>query len=209
VAKAKGEANKPAGARARPRKAKAAAEAAVAAAIATAHDQAPEAPPAPPEALQAAPRTRGGQDTYTEAIAEEICDRLANGEFLRVICRDDHMPAWRTVYAWIEARPDFDARIARARAVGFDAIAEDSIVMLDEKPGMVGTMFGDKVDSGHVAWQKNRADQRLKMLAKWSPTKFGDAVNVKHSGAVGVAQVEMEADQAVRVAQAILDGMKG
>ena len=34
------------------------------------------------------------------------------------------MPAWRTVYDWIRAHPDFATRIAHARELGFDAIAD-------------------------------------------------------------------------------------
>jgi len=118
----------------------------------------------------------GRHSTYTEEIADEICDRLAEGETLRQICRDERMPAWRTVYDWKEANPEFAARFARAREIGFDAIAEDSLSLLEEKPERTGTQFGDKVDPGYVAWQKNRAEQRLKLLAKWSPKKYGDKV---------------------------------
>ena len=118
----------------------------------------------------------GRHSTYTEEIADEICRRLANGEFLRVICREEGMPHWNTVHDWKQANPEFAGRIARAREVGFDAIAEDSMVLLEEKPERTGTQFGDKVDPGHVAWQKNRAEQRLKLLAKWSPKKYGEKV---------------------------------
>lgn len=120
----------------------------------------------------------GRQTTYTEEIAEEICRRLANGEFLRVICREEGMPSWRTVYDWKDECPDFAARFARARAIGLDAIAEDSLVILEEKPERVATAFGDKVDSGYVAWQKNRAEQRLKILAKWDPKRYGEKLAI-------------------------------
>ena len=118
----------------------------------------------------------GRHSTYTEEIADEICRRLANGEFLRVICREEGMPHWNTVHDWKQANPEFAGRIAHAREIGFDAIAEDSMVLLEEKPERTGTQFGDKVDPGYVAWQKNRAEQRLKLLAKWSPKKYGEKV---------------------------------
>lgn len=118
----------------------------------------------------------GRHSTYSEEIADEICRRLANGEFLRVICREEGMPHWNTVYDWKDENPEFAGRIARAREIGFDAIAEDSMVLLEEKPERTGTQFGDKVDPGYVAWQKNRAEQRLKLLAKWAPKKYGEKV---------------------------------
>lgn len=145
---------------------------------------------------------------YSEAIEAEILERLGNGEFLRVICRDPHMPAWTTVYGWMNRDQGFRERIAQARVAGFDAIAEDSLVMLDEKPARHSTAFGDKIDPAHVAWTKQRAEQRLKLLEKWAPTVYGQQVNVKHSGEVK-AVLEMDADHAARVAQTVLAGLKG
>lgn len=120
----------------------------------------------------------GRRSTYSEEIADEICRRLANGEFLRVICREEGMPHWNTVHDWKQANAEFAGRIARAREVGFDAIAEDSMALLEEKPERTSTQFGDKVDSGYVAWQKNRAEQRLKLLAKWDPKRYGDKLAI-------------------------------
>jgi hypothetical protein len=130
----------------------------------------------------------GAQTTYTEEKAAEIVERISTGETLRAICRDDHMPAWRTVYDWIESNKSFAAAIARARELGFDAIAEETIEMLDEAPERCETQFGNKVDPGHVQWQKNRAEQRLKLLAKWSPKKYGDKIEIAGSLEVGVAE---------------------
>lgn len=120
----------------------------------------------------------GRQTTYSEEIADEICRRLANGEFLRVICREEGMPHWNTVHDWKQANPEFAGRFARARAIGLDAIAEDSLVILEEAPERVATAFGHKVDPGHVAWQKNRAEQRLKILAKWDPKRYGEKLAI-------------------------------
>lgn len=127
--------------------------------------------------------------TFTQKIADEICERLSNGENLRAICRDSHMPAWRTIYDWMGEFPDFNAAIARAREVGADAIAESIIEILDEPPERTATEHGDKVDAGYVAWQKNRAEQRLKLLAKWQPKKYGERVNLDHSGEIALEKL--------------------
>lgn len=107
-------------------------------------------------------------------VEDEICRRLSEGETLRAICRDEGMPPWRSVYDWIAQDEGFAARFARAREVGADAIAEETLDILDEPPERTNTEHGDKVDSGYVAWQKNRAEQRLKLLAKWFPKRYGD-----------------------------------
>lgn len=123
----------------------------------------------------------GRATTYNLTIADEIVHRIADGETLRAICRDEHMPAWRTVYDWIGEHEEFAARIARSRDLGFDAIAEDTIAMIDEAPERCATPAGDKVDAGYVQWQKNRVEQRLKLLAKWSP-KYRDQQRVELAG---------------------------
>ena len=75
---------------------------------------------------------RGRPTTFDGAISLEICARIADGEPLRAICRDEGMPPWRTVYAWMEANEEFSARIARARIIGREAILEDTLLIANE-----------------------------------------------------------------------------
>lgn len=121
------------------------------------------------------PRKKIGRPSkYTPELAAEICQRLSNGEPLRQICRDDHMPAWTAIYAWAAADANLSERIAQAREQGADAIAEEALEILDSPPEYVLTKTGEAVDSGYVTWQRNRAEMRLKLLAKWHPKKYGD-----------------------------------
>ena len=53
--------------------------------------------------------------TYSAEIADEICERLGDGETLSQICRDDHMPERRSVFRWIDSRPAFAEMYATAR----------------------------------------------------------------------------------------------
>lgn len=60
-----------------------------------------------------------GATAYTRAIADEICQRLAAGEGLRALCREEAMPPRRTVQDWVKRDVDgFAARYARAREAG-------------------------------------------------------------------------------------------
>jgi hypothetical protein len=153
--------------------------------------------------------SRGGPpSSMTLEIVEAIARRLAVGEPLRQICRDEDMPAWRTVYQWMRADEDVRARIAQARSDGFDAIAEEAFAILDEPPAKVDTMFGPRVDPGHVQWVKNRVEGRLKLLAKWDPKRYGDRIALDHGGKVG-AELEVSTDQAELIAKTILAGIHG
>ena len=124
--------------------------------------------------------------TFTQEIADEICERLAEGEPLRQICRDERMPAWRTVYAWKAADADFDARIALAREAGFDAIAHECLDIADETT--FDTLVGENGDRANTEWisrSKLRVETRLKLLAKWDPKRYGDKVDINHGGQDG------------------------
>jgi hypothetical protein len=146
----------------------------------------------------------GRVTTYTDKVASQICARISEGEPLRAICREKGMPAWRTVYDWVNSRPEFAARIAHARELGFDAIAEDTIEMIDEKPERTETQYGDKVDAGHVQWQKNRVEQRLKLLSKWSPQKYGDRQAIDLSGHLALGDMT---DEEIKAELAALTGV--
>lgn len=100
------------------------------------------------------------------------------------------MPCWRTVYDWINSNPDFAARIAQARETGYDAIAEEAMAIADEPPP--STQFGT-TDGGAVQHAKLRIETRLKLLAKWSPKKYGDKQQIEHSGQIDVAQAILAA----------------
>lgn len=144
------------------------------------------------------------RSTYTEATAAEICDRLAEGEPLRAICRDEHMPPWRTVYDWLRAYPEFATRFAQARQVGFDAIAEEALTIADtpqtgEETEDDGEKF--KVKRGDMlGHRKLQVETRLKLLAKWYPAKYGDKTSMELTGANGGPVQISDTERAARLA---------
>ena len=118
-------------------------------------------------------------------VVEEILHRLSNGEPLAAICRSDekfpHPTAWLD---WIRADEDLAIAYAHARDVGADAIAEDALSIIDAEPERVielddeGKQSRSRIDSAAVTWARNRADLRLKLLAKWNPGRYGDKQTV-------------------------------
>jgi hypothetical protein len=138
------------------------------------------------ESAKDTPRKKTGRPSkYTQELAHEICERLADGEPLRQICRDDHMPAWQTIYDWMnrddalgEAGVGLSVAIARAREMGQDAIAEEIYIETCLEPERILSEGGGRVDSGYVQLIKARADIKLKLLAKWNPKRYGDRVQL-------------------------------
>jgi hypothetical protein len=124
----------------------------------------------------------GAVTTYTEARGAEICERLSQGETLSEICRSPGMPGRVTVYRWGEADPEFAERIARARNIGFDAIAEQALEIANTPvPGKkIETSKDGKrtVTEDALGHRRLQVETRLKLLAKWSPKKYGERLGI-------------------------------
>lgn len=133
-------------------------------------------------------RNRGGRkSTFSWETVDAICERLSIGEPLAQICRDEGMPALRTVYDWAEADKEVAAYIARAREEGEDAIASDCILIADDATG--DFRMGEKsilADTDHIQRSKLRIETRLKLLAKWNPKKWGEKVDHAHTGKISL-----------------------
>lgn len=132
-------------------------------------------------------------------LVPEIVARLSTGETLRSICRDEHMPNYTIVYGWMDADADIAQRIARARELGADAIAESILEIADDARNDYMESQDDqggvayKLNGEHIQRSKLRAEMRLKLLAKWQPKKYGDKLELdnKHSGSVQVEAISV------------------
>jgi hypothetical protein len=69
-------------------------------------------------------------DSYSEAAAVEILTRRANGETLRSICEDDHLPSEKVVRRWADNDVHgFADRYSRAFDAFVDVIIGDPALM--------------------------------------------------------------------------------
>ena len=128
----------------------------------------------------------GRPTSFRQHIADEICARLSTGEPLAQICRDEHMPAVRTVSDWKKADEAFSAAFARAREDGFDQIAADCLDIADETSmDTLSTEHGDRPNTEWISRSKLRIETRLKLLAKWDPKRYGEKVTQEVTGPNG------------------------
>lgn len=132
------------------------------------------------------PAKRGRPSTFDQAVADEMCERLSKGETLTDICRDERMPAVRTVSHWKEASAPFKADFARAREEGFDAIAAECLEIADETAfDTISTKEGERANAEWISRSKLRIETRLKLLSKWDPKRYGDKVTQELTGPNG------------------------
>lgn len=130
-------------------------------------------------------------NSYTQALADEIIERLSGGEPLAEICRTPGMPAVRTVSDWKKAHADFAERFGQARDAGFDVIAADCLRIANTPlEGTIETSkeWGTEVKKADMLeHRKLQIETRLKLLAKWDPRRYGELQKVEHSGSVEVS----------------------
>lgn len=109
-----------------------------------------------------------GNSKYTAELAQEIVERLSKGEPLAVICRDISI-SHDAVDDWQRKNDDFKRSIARAREVGFDAIANSARDITRGRGDSTGDVQRDKLI----------VETDLKLLAKWDPKRYGDKTQVE------------------------------
>ena len=127
---------------------------------------------------------------YTPALAVEICARLATGETLRSICRDDHMPTESSVREWVVTdREGFAAHYARARDFGLDSLSDEIILIADTPVNGVKTIEDDKgtrfITGDMIEHRRLQVDTRKWYLSKLAPKRYGDKITQEVTGADG------------------------
>jgi hypothetical protein len=142
----------------------------------------------------------GRPSSFTSETADAICERLANGESMRSVCRDDAMPEMRTVFRWLRTNDEFCQQYAKAKVESADALVEDMLDIADnqvEQPLLVDgiplqidgklVMIKDAVSVNHA---KLRVDTRKWAASKLKPKKYGDKLEL--AGSVGVHEVTLD-----------------
>jgi hypothetical protein len=137
----------------------------------------------------------GRPSLYTPELADEICRRLAEGESLRAICREEGMPTASTVFLWLGADEAFRSKYARAREVQAELMADELLEIADD--GQNDWMERHNKDGEAVGWVENgealrrsqlRVATRQWIASKLLPKKYGDKQQLEHSGSLTLEQ---------------------
>ena len=130
---------------------------------------------------KASKRPAVSQVRFSPELAEEICQRLAEGESLNLICHLPGFPARSTVMRWLLSdEPEhaaFRDSYTRAREMQAEVLADETIDIAD------GTKH---IRKSHVAIEsaRLRIDARKWLAAKLRPKKYGDKIT--HDGSLEI-----------------------
>lgn len=114
----------------------------------------------------------GGRPTsYTDAIATEICERIAQGESLKHITDQDNMPSRVTVHSWLldDRYKEFLNKYESAREMQADVYADE---------------MDDIAHDQSIDTQRARLiiDTRKWTSSKLKPKKYGDKLDMTSGG---------------------------
>ncbi len=108
---------------------------------------------------------------FNPELADRICKRLASGESLRSVCSEDGMPSEATVRGWhVSDVEGFSAQYARAREAQAEHWAQEIVDIADTETD--------------AAKARNRIDARKWTASKLLPKRYGDRVELEHSGSI-------------------------
>lgn len=127
-----------------------------------------------------------GVSTYTEEMADKICERIADGESLKAICEDEGMPHKSTVFKWLSENDAFSDKYARAREAQADALFDDILSIADDGSNdWMLKNFGEEtrwVENGEAIRRSQlRIDARKWMAGKLRPKKYSEKLQVEGS----------------------------
>jgi hypothetical protein len=120
-----------------------------------------------------------------------ICVEISSGRSLRSICLDEGMPDKATVFRWLAKYEAFRDQYAHAREAQADAMLEDILEIADD-----GTNDSYTDEEGNVrtnqdviARSRLRVDARKWAMSKMAPKKYGEKLDLNHSGSVNLQPI--------------------
>lgn len=140
--------------------------------------------------LTAAKKT-GRPSTYTKEKADAVIDLMHRGVWVTEACRQVGVPIV-TFLNWCTADKDsLSERSMRAREVCYEVMGHKTIEMAQEMP-LTNPMTG-AIDSAAVQWKRLQVDTMFRLLGKLAPNRWGEKLDVNHSGKIGIEKLIAEA----------------
>jgi hypothetical protein len=126
------------------------------------------------------------------AIALEVCQRVANGEYLSAVCKSSpRFPTAQCFWCWRNDDPIIFAAYADAQEARAERLADEIVEVADEKPNhFVDEKGRERIDPGSVAHQKLRVDTRRWVAAKLLPKRYGEYLDI--GGKLGIEIIPPE-----------------
>jgi hypothetical protein len=112
----------------------------------------------------------GRPSIFTQELADTICAKLARGESMRTVCKDDALPSMEAIFCWLRTKPEFLQQYTRAKQEAADSFIEEMHDISDASAEIVG----DGHDAARINAARLRVDTRKWIASKLKPKKYGE-----------------------------------
>lgn len=126
------------------------------------------------EGKRATTRKVGRPSLYSQSMADEICELVAQGYSLRKIKETiPDSPEIKTIFNWFRTQPEFLQQYTRAKEESADLLVEQMLDLADD---------ADDMNPGSVHKARLQVDTRKWIAMKLKPKKYGDKMDVTSDG---------------------------
>lgn len=122
-------------------------------------------------------------------ICDKILDFVAQGNSVRsAFDKLKGLPARKTFYEWLKKDETLSNRYARATEIRSEKIFEEILTIADnQEDDIIQNEDGIEITNHNVIQRARlRIDARKWVLAKMIPTKYGDKIDLNHSGGIDI-----------------------
>lgn len=116
---------------------------------------------------------------FADDLNETICLRIAQGESLSDVLKDNGMPGYSTFMAWLAKDEALQEKYARAREAQADADADK-----------INHIASGVLSGAYEPAAANVAINALKWTAaKRQPKKYGERIDLNHGGGIKIERI--------------------
>lgn len=113
-------------------------------------------------------------ESYGSKIKDEILQRVAQGEAVSRICRDDGMPSKMQFYRWLKDDPDYYRAYAIAQEYRADFIFDELLDLAKDEAG-------ELTDTVKIMRARYYADTCKWALGRMNGKRYGDKITQEHT----------------------------
>lgn len=131
---------------------------------------------------------KGKTDKITAEMIDEICARIADGESLNKICKDEHIVSRQAFFNYIKDHEEAIDKYKRAREFQADYYA-DKILEVSENQELgevveISEHGTKKTISDMISHRRLKIDTYKWLAGKLKPKVYSDKFQLEHSGEV-------------------------
>lgn len=108
----------------------------------------------------------------------KICERVANGEFLKRICREPDQPSTITFWSWRNADAVLFASYTRAQEARAELLVDETNDLVETAPTYTDEKGVKRVDGAGVGMLKLKVATRQWTASKLLPKRYGERIEL-------------------------------